>query len=150
MRCNNCGTEQSDFARFCAECGAPLKTPDTQPTSVAQQPNPSQSAPSWAPPHPPQPQWGPPQAYGADYDTLRRISAEQKSFTTPAIITLILYLVLWIPGLIANLIYLNEANNIQSVTGKAPEGKGCLTAMLIVVGVVPAFFLCMLVAVWIL
>jgi hypothetical protein len=47
-----------------------------------------------------------------------------KSFTTPAIITLVLYFVFWIPGLIANVVYYNEANSIQKRTGREPEGKG--------------------------
>jgi len=58
------------------------------------------------------------------------MGAYARSFTTPAIITLVLYCVLWVPGLIANIVYLMEANKIQQITGQAPEGKGCLTAML--------------------
>src|SRR4051812_15163061 len=120
MRCSNCGTEQSDRARFCADCGASIAGSETQAVSTTGQLHQSHGSPPWKSPQVQQSPLGPPRTYGTDYDTLRRISAEQKSFTTPAIITLILYLVLWIPGLIANLIDLNEANNIQSITGKAP------------------------------
>lgn len=60
----------------------------------------------------------------------RRYQAEGKSFTTPAIVTLVLYIFLWIPGLIANVIYWREANRVEELIGRSPEGKGCLVAML--------------------
>jgi hypothetical protein len=148
MRCTNCGTEQPNTARFCGECGAPLRAITTPPAAPAQPTPPSQSAQQWIPPEsPPQPQWMAPQPYATDYDTFRRISAEQKSFTTPAIITLVLYFVLWLPGLIANIVYLNEANNVQRLSGRAPEGKGCLIAMLIVFVGLPVVGFCLIVAV---
>jgi hypothetical protein len=56
-----------------------------------------------------------------------------KSYTTPAVITLVLYLFLWIPGLIANIVYLLEANKTKQVTGTTPDGYGCLWALLCVV-----------------
>ncbi len=43
---------------------------------------------------------------------------------------MVLYFVLWVPGFIANIIYWREASSIERLTGRAPEGKGCLTAML--------------------
>ena len=60
------------------------------------------------------------------------MGAFNRSFTTPAIITLVLYIFLWIPGFIANIIYLLEANKVERLTGEAPEGKGCLVAMIVV------------------
>ena len=87
-----------------------------------------------------------PEPHATDYDTFRRISAEQKSFTTPAIITLVLYFVLWLPGLIANIVYLNEANNVQRLSGRAPEGKGCLIAMLVVFVALPILLFCLVIA----
>lgn len=63
-----------------------------------------------------------------------------KSYTTPAIITLVLYIFLWIPGLIANIIYLLEANKTKKITGTNPDGYGCLIAMLCVVAVPAALF----------
>ncbi len=53
------------------------------------------------------------------------------SFTSKAILTLILYFVLYIPGLIANFVFWNEARRIKERTGDAPEGYGCLASMLI-------------------
>lgn len=81
-----------------------------------------------------------------DLEAYRRIGAAQRSFTTPAIITLVLYLVLWIPGFIANIVYWREANNVQRLMGHAPEGKGCLLAMLWVFTIIPL----LLIPVWLL
>jgi hypothetical protein len=61
-----------------------------------------------------------------------------KSYTTPAVITLVLYCVLWIPGLIANIVYLVEANKTREITGTNPDGYGCLWALLITICIVPA------------
>ncbi|HEY7116156.1 MAG TPA: hypothetical protein VH475_06205 [Tepidisphaeraceae bacterium] len=65
-----------------------------------------------------------------EYEDHRRIAAAGRSFVTPAIITLVLYFVLWLPGLIANVVYWREASNVQRLTGHSPEGKGCLVALL--------------------
>lgn len=130
MRCSNCGSNEPDTAKFCSECGGPLLSSATAPTPP----------PSWSPPPT---QWAPPPAPATDYDALRRVSAEQRSFTTPAVITLVLYLVLWLPGLIANIVYLNEANNVERMAGRAPEGKGCLIAMLIVFVGLPVIGICL-------
>jgi hypothetical protein len=56
-----------------------------------------------------------------------------RSYTTPAVITLFLYLVLGIPGLIANIVYLVEARKTKMITGTTPDGYGCLWALLIAV-----------------
>lgn len=61
-----------------------------------------------------------------------------KSYTTPAIITLVLYIFFWIPGLIANVVYLLEANKTKSITGVNPDGYGCLLALFICVCIIPA------------
>ncbi|NJL54974.1 hypothetical protein HC928_07145 [bacterium] len=53
-----------------------------------------------------------------------------RDYTVMAIVILILYWVFWLPGLIVNVIMLSEANQVQRETGMAPEGKGCLTALL--------------------
>lgn len=46
-----------------------------------------------------------------------------------------LYFVLYIPGLIANIVWWSQANNTKNITGRSPQGMGCLTAMLIVNGI---------------
>lgn len=75
--------------------------------------------------------------YGHEMEAHRRMMMSSKSFTTPAIITLVLYCVLWLPGLIANIVYWREAKTVERVTGHSPEGKGCLVAMLWVFIVLP-------------
>lgn len=83
--------------------------------------------------------------YADEVEHYRRMVDNTKSFTTPAIITLVLYFVFWIPGFIANIVYYNEANSIQKRTGREPEGKGCLLALLIVFGGLVGLGFCALV-----
>ena len=47
-----------------------------------------------------------------------------------AVLTLVLYFILWIPGLIANILFYREAREVKRVTGRAPAGMGCLSAMI--------------------
>jgi hypothetical protein len=54
-----------------------------------------------------------------------------RSFRWQAFFTLILYFPFFLPGLIANIIWWNQARSLQEATGIAPRGKGCLTAMLV-------------------
>lgn len=48
-----------------------------------------------------------------------------------------LYFVLWIPGLIANLVFWQAARSDEQLSGRTPEGKGCLTTLLAVFVVLP-------------
>jgi hypothetical protein len=66
-----------------------------------------------------------------------RMAAATRSYTTPAVITMILYLVLWLPGLIANVVYLSNANDDRRVSGVEPQGRGCLIALVVVFGALP-------------
>jgi hypothetical protein len=52
------------------------------------------------------------------------------SFTWKAFATLVLYCIFWFPGLLANILFYGEAKNAQQRTGHAPEGMGCLGALL--------------------
>lgn len=72
----------------------------------------------------------------------QRIAAAGRSYTTPAIITLVLYWVLWLPGLIANIIYLSAANEDKRTSGVEPQGRGCLIALMIVFVAVPVLLVC--------
>lgn len=67
-----------------------------------------------------------------DYETERRRAAAARDYTTPAVLTLVLYFVMWLPGLIANIIYFMQASEDEKLTGHPPQGKGCLLSMLIV------------------
>jgi len=60
-----------------------------------------------------------------------------KNYTVYAIAALAMYTFLWIPGLVLNVVFLNQANRDQRETGQAPEGKGCLLWLLWVFGIIP-------------
>ncbi|TVR71581.1 MAG: hypothetical protein EA415_11115 [Sphaerobacteraceae bacterium] len=67
-----------------------------------------------------------------DIDYERQRAAATRDYTTPAVITLILYFVCWLPGIIANVIYYLQAQKDEAMIGRAPQGKGCLLALLLV------------------
>lgn len=71
-------------------------------------------------------------------DLLRAIDAS-KSYVTPAVLTMVLYFVIYVPGLIANVTYLNEALRLRRRAGRSPSGIGCLWVMF-VFGLLPLFF----------
>ena len=52
MKCQKCGQENMDWAKFCTNCGAPLDKPQ-QPTDAPQQPQYTQQPPYYAPQMPP-------------------------------------------------------------------------------------------------
>ncbi len=76
------------------------------------------------------------------YEEEQRRAAITRSYLTPAIITMVLYLLIWLPGLVANIIYWQAASRDQRLSGRAPEGKGCLLALFIVFAVVPLILVC--------
>jgi hypothetical protein len=59
------------------------------------------------------------------------VSRPQRDYALMAVFTLILYWVLWLPGLIMNLFMLNEVREYERETGVTPQGKGCLMVLLI-------------------
>jgi len=63
-------------------------------------------------------------------DKIRRALASQKSFVTPALLTFLLYVFFYLPGLIFNIIYLQEAEKTARISGEKPSGMGCLQVML--------------------
>lgn len=71
-------------------------------------------------------------------DYMRQASA-LRSYTTPAVITLALYFLFWIPGLVTNVIYLIAANDDRRKSGLEPQGRGCLIALLAVFVALPIF-----------
>lgn len=76
------------------------------------------------------------------YEEERRRAAITRSYLTPAVLTMVLYLVLWLPGLVANIIYWQAASRDERLTGRSPEGKGCLVALFIVFTIVPLLLVC--------
>jgi hypothetical protein len=57
-------------------------------------------------------------------------AARVKSYTGPAILVLVLYLFLWLPGFIANILYYSDAKRMERVAGHSLPGAGCLAVML--------------------
>ena len=81
-----------------------------------------------------------------DYADDRRRAAAMRSYVTPAVITLALYFVLWVPGLVANIVYLVASREDRRQSGVTPQGQGCLWALLLVFGLVPLLGVCLLVS----
>jgi hypothetical protein len=80
------------------------------------------------------------QQYATPFDTpylAGRLQPAPQSFTTPAVICMVLYCTLWLPGLIANIVYLVEARKARTLTEATPQGYGCLWALLLVAGILP-------------
>jgi len=67
--------------------------------------------------------------YGSGSDVERAL-ARSKSFTGKAVATLVLYIVMWFPGLVANVLFLNEAKKAEQAAGQSLPGVGCLTFLL--------------------
>jgi hypothetical protein len=59
-----------------------------------------------------------------------RSAARLKSYTGSAILVLVLYFVFYVPGLIANFMYYNDAKRMEDIAGERLPGVGCLQAQL--------------------
>lgn len=84
--------------------------------------------------YPPQPQPYPGYGYGygaQPQPMMTTTYTRNMSFTGKAVIAFLLYFLGYIPGLIFNVMFLNEANNVGKEIGRTPEGTGCLWATLI-------------------
>lgn len=58
--------------------------------------------------------------------TPESLVARSKSYTSAAVIVLVLYCLLWLPGLIANVMYLNDAKRTEALAGHELPGVGAL------------------------
>ena len=56
--------------------------------------------------------------------------AQPPSFTTKAVVTFLIYFIFWLPGLIVNILFLNEAKTEEGRWGQSLSGVGCLSFML--------------------
>src|SRR3990170_1531829 len=103
---------------------------------VVPQPPAPQPPTSKPPPYPPAPSSG--AMTGDEFDRIgMRTLALSKSYVGAAFLTWFLYWLLYIPGLIMNIVYLQEANRLRQATGVTPSGKGCLDALLVIYVWVP-------------
>lgn len=63
--------------------------------------------------------------------TEKQISgARLQSSNTKAVLVFLLYLVIWVPGLIANILFYKEGKRMQRIAGEPLPGVGCLSPML--------------------
>lgn len=69
------------------------------------------------------------------------VVARNKSYISAAVLTLILYWIFWLPGLIVNVMYLNEASRNQQIGGEKLPGVGCLW-LLLILNLLPLLALC--------
>jgi hypothetical protein len=70
---------------------------------------------------------------------------ERQDYRRYAILSLLLYFVLWVPGFLVNTVYLAQAIGEERKTGQPAEGKGCLIALIIAGLVIPITAVCVLV-----
>ena len=85
-------------------------------------------------------------------DDERRASTDSESatpvhgenYTRYAVLALVLYFALWVPGFLFNTVYLARALGERRETGKSPEGFGCLIALIIAGLGVPVLGVCVL------
>lgn len=77
------------------------------------------------PTYPPQ-QYQQQAAYPPQYNP-----ALQKSYIGASMGLFVFYVLFWLPGIIFNIMYINEANRIKKETGQTPAGTGCLYLMLL-------------------
>jgi hypothetical protein len=62
----------------------------------------------------------------------RKSHVPDKSFVSSAVIVALLYLLCWPVSLVLNIVWYNEAKDLERTTGREPDGKGCLLATLVV------------------
>ncbi len=67
--------------------------------------------------------------------------AAGRSYVNASLIALLLYFLCYFPGLILNIYWLVQSTKVRRVTGRAPEGQGCLIALLTAAVVVPVILL---------
>lgn len=140
IACPECGTRAWRSAPTCDECGYPLaESPQLlAPVATPQAPvsrSGTGSEPSVSPSHgAASPSVDPDRG---DISRAAQISAGMsaamaihKSYVGTAFLVLVLYFVLYLPGLIANAIYLHEAGRLKDQTGVTPSGYGCLQFLL--------------------
>ena len=125
MQCPNCGQDLRPEDKFCANCGAPV------PLETSPYPYDFSS------------QQAPPRSPTFDYRVQQQATAAERSFLTEAIVVLVCYLIFWFPGLIANIVFLREAQQVERATSRSPSGKGCLVALLVIFGLLPALSFCL-------
>ncbi len=147
MPCPNCGGPTRPGARFCGNCGALLATTAASAPPRVTYADSGLLADDPFTPLPPtrpaaagaSPPVAAPAGVGAASVAVASggawLPATVPSYRAKAWIALGLYFLLWLPGLVANLVWWREAVVTERYTGVKPEGTGCLLWLLGVCGV---------------
>lgn len=61
---------------------------------------------------------------------LERALARTKSYIAPAVLVCYLYALGYVPGLIVNIMYMNEARHMEQIAGERLPGAGCLATLM--------------------
>ncbi len=72
-------------------------------------------------------------------------SAQGENYVRYAVLALVLYFALWVPGFLVNTVYLARAIGERRETGQSPKGMGCLIALIVAALGVPILGVCVLV-----
>lgn len=148
MICRYCKSVLAAGTLICSQCGAPQPSPVPQasqsrrrqmefriswgePTADLTAP----SAPASLAVHQAPPPYAAPASFATRAPWIQNHywvpAPRMRSFRWQAIFALILYFPFFLPGLIANIYWWNQARSLEAATGIAPRGKGCLTVMLV-------------------
>lgn len=85
-------------------------------------------------------------AKGMGDEVIKAIHAS-KSYVSMALITLLLYYIgFYVVGLVANLIFISQANESKRISGSEPSGRGCLIFLLWTHLLIPIILLIMFAA----
>jgi len=146
-------TDQVRFGNVMVDLAAYRPIIDTPQSPPPPQPSPAPVVPQPPPPPPPSPAPvapQPPPHAGVSQPgmgtELAVALAAQKSFGSKAFLCWVMYWFFWLPGFIMNIVYLNEAKQVEQLTGSKPPGKGCLSLLLFVYVTVPLILLVLILA----
>lgn len=84
---------------------------------------------------------------GSFVDNYLRMRHEQRNYGLRAAIALLLYIPGYILGLIANIVFLVQAQQSKRILGHNPAGYGCVTSLFFVFFVLPMILLLILLAI---
>lgn len=119
IKCPECSSSVSDKAKDCPKCGYPIfgKIVENDPKNAEGIQRSDEIA-----------------------EKFSATMAAHKSYTGASVLVFFMYCLLYIPGLILNVIYLRDAKRIEKMTGVKPQGTGCLTALIWLLFWIPLIF----------
>ena len=151
--CPECQTRVFETESACGNCGYPVpKIISAAKSVVIHEASPSKNSLALAEVKTPESKVQQPQVYArtSQGDSVARSTeiaqgmgaamAMQKSYVgTSCLLLFVLYPMFYLPGLIMNIVYLNEAKRIKKLAGIAPTGTGFLSFLLTLFFWLPLF-----------